>query len=353
MRVVMFIMLSLVYHTVVSTSGIGSTCAPTKNPFLTSLAAQGVKLLPTAVSHDKHCKSEWSGYGTCCDVNDLIEYTKKESSDFESKNKKLAWELNNLNFLVGWNVYMVSTIKDFKPIKTLENGKKVKTLSPREIRIKEFSKFSAIFHKNWAILFIKKGKCIKKMNELRSASHCGTCSGRSEIFFNEGKAKMKESKCLQVIDQCHSYWNALIEIFEKLASISHLVARTNSRTSLKAHTTQSEYMSEWLKHNKITESLKKCKSSKACTLQQADSICRSLVSITNEKDFVSQSTSFLKEQAQDIKNEKKGKKVTSRILEISNFNLGLNSVFMTSDVCVVPDMGPLGSTAMNFDVQFP
>ena len=192
-----------------------------------------------------------------------------------------------------FNVHIINGIQDFKLVVNHLKGAPVgKAPSARDLRIRQFNEFVKVYQKHSNTLFKKKQTCPKKLNQLRSAALCGTCSGRSEVFFLHDKAKMKFSKCLEVINVCHDYWQSLLLIFEALAKINHLVVRKQQTYKL-VKTEQSDFKAKWLQMNKISQSLQNCTSSKFSVIEQAALICSSLVSLTGNHDFLAESAGFV------------------------------------------------------------
>lgn len=185
------------------------------NPFLASLAtSDSVKVQiydqPRKDIPIDHCQAEWEKYGACCDQDDLI-----LSNYLESR-------------LIDLNVeFLAKVVKD-----------KAAALSSILIQTKSYfanhapqstkDKFKEIINSSHVVNFQENSKkCWDFMKAQRSSAICSICSGRSSIYFNQGKILVSQHTCLGAASKCHDFFLSLRAIDKSFADIKPLLLEQN------------------------------------------------------------------------------------------------------------------------------
>ena len=146
-----------------------------KNPFLDSLKSatpRSVYIFTTPLKgRYKFCKGEWSTYGTCCDPVDLKKFYELEAKLIDINKDKLTAAVASIRKKVD---FVIKMTKD----------KSLKRYSDEV-----FPKFK---HNS--------NKCWDYMKKMRGTAMCSTCSGRSEVYFSNGKILISPKTCKQAVN---------------------------------------------------------------------------------------------------------------------------------------------------------
>ena len=205
-KVFQSIILSILITSTLSIPILDANCED-KNPFLRILGSSGVQILEE-VSFQKgtKCKTEWEEFGTCCDIDGLIEYANNDHQSIRlavRDTKIKVYEISTLLTNLLQNVKWIAKNED------IFLGKRTTTIiGPLLLKIEPKIKLttsitnSPNFNKSI-------DSCWKTMKKARSNSLCPSCSGRSELFFERGKAIISENVCAVIMNDCSSWFSQI------------------------------------------------------------------------------------------------------------------------------------------------
>ena len=199
-----------------------STCS-NKNPFLKHLYQRGVDLFTQPQMQANGCPGEWSLHGTCCNKTQLQDYAKKDKQDIIAASKLLIEQ--TLLFVNGAKS-LYSIISDLTKddsdsrrsnrfVLKLMHGFDQTNLryfaslmdqmnSPQEIK-----NFTAETKQCWATV-----------SDLRNRALCETCSGRSQVFFEDDLAKISQATCSKLMQACMDSFSFTIRFLKVLGILS-------------------------------------------------------------------------------------------------------------------------------------
>ena len=189
-----------------------SSCMAT-NPFMHHLSSSGILKVqifdtPDTTSTMNHCQAEWSTHGTCCDASDLVLASELDGKLIDA----------NANMIVK-AVSMVKWILVDK-LNEIVAKKKLKMNPVTEKQISDF--FSSHTYTNFNE---STSKCWDFMKKQRSSALCSMCSGRSSIYFDDGKILVDRQVCRDTTDSCYAFFESLTMIKDKLNAVRSVFLR--------------------------------------------------------------------------------------------------------------------------------
>ena len=140
-------------------------------------------------------------------------------------------------------------------------------------------------------------RCNAQLSAYTSSALCSTCSGRSQIFFRNGKALMSIANCLVVINQCKSYWSKLIQYVDEVARIQETlnIVRSISRNNKELFVgEQHDYLLKFVEKHHLRKLIASCRNSSDCSEESAKELCASLVSINGQDELKTSANMMVK-----------------------------------------------------------
>src|SRR3990167_4740459 len=143
-------------------------------------------------------------------------------------------------------------------------------------------------------------ECCNRINSLRTNSLCYTCSGRSEYFFNEGRALMSMQDCRKTISVCGSTWRAMVNLVDATATISRFYEQFKAQLSINSQDAPDKQfiveLEEWLQKTEVRPFLDRCsKSAESCPVADSKAICENLISL-ERSSFIEKSAVITKDR---------------------------------------------------------
>ena len=192
-----------------------NTCI-VKNKFLENLWKRDVRIYsqPSIAFKKSRCDYEWKPHKTCCDLDSLIEYAKKDqqfTADAVSFiNQKFAQFFNPLTELIeGFQ----KVEKNLKSLSQATGQKKQVIDVMMKLNLTSFKNMMA--EKDIGNLFqIENRKCWELYIVKRSSALCQTCSGRGEKFFNGPRALVASDTCEQILAECSRAFDMTVDFIE-------------------------------------------------------------------------------------------------------------------------------------------
>lgn len=263
-------------------AGVQGFCIE-KNPFLAKLAASGVQIFTRPEpSTSQLCAHEWQPFLTCCDAQKLGQYaqTKTQHDRLAYQDARNELQQASLAFAAAFREF--STLED-----SISNCEALADLSPQ---ITEFKKRIDGFFPITEGQKAQEQKCFNKTERIRNYVLCYTCSGRSEQFFQSGKARISLEDCKSVIDECSFLWGRSIQLIDALDLAQLIVTKLRKRFSSTLGSiqfTSAVNLRSWIDSMNLRNTVKLCTNSSAptCDAASAKSVCENLVSV-HQTSFV-------------------------------------------------------------------
>lgn len=174
---------------------------PVASKYINSLVSSGVTMLEAPDYTRKHCKGEWSLYGSKCNVADLEKHAEKDLKDIGASTKRLKDTV--LNIAKKLSVLLIpSTLfhhyhhhhHHHHPGMFISHH----LLHRRDIKrvrslIRRFKEYSVAMDNCW----------VDTYQRMRSASLCFTCSSRAAMFFRDNqKVVVSQNACQYLVRSC-------------------------------------------------------------------------------------------------------------------------------------------------------
>jgi len=260
------------------------------NPFISSLRAKGLKTFTRPVKNHEFCGAEWGNHGTCCDADSLKKLVENEDKNTDYLQAFMTAEIRSaFNAMRDFYVRHGFRTRDrkFKNLFKKKSKRKdaVKDKLDKEIygTMKQIVKK---FRRTKRLMITSQKKCLKKLHEVRSGSHCFTCSSRSNMFFDEkSRMRIHENTCREIVSECTESWLLLIKLVNYMTKFREFTLRVEQAYHIpkkfRQHIPQLEGIASFLTETKVQEKLKNCKNSHSsqCSFDSVKSVCDTFVSI--------------------------------------------------------------------------
>src|SRR3990167_8203966 len=196
------------------------------NPLIDILAQKDVHvyLMHQRTTTDV-CRREWASHGTCCEVKSLLEYVKQDTQKLQMAMQEAYQEVLDSS----------NSFKDsLQKMVGLLNNPDVKTHIFKNVSLEQVVSIQKSFADATLLVSNQSEQvaCFSRINSLRTNSLCYTCSGRSEYFFNEGRALMSMQDCRKTISVCGSTWRAMVNLVDATATISRFYEQFKAQLSI-------------------------------------------------------------------------------------------------------------------------
>lgn len=205
-------------------SAVGSTCKDA-NPFIKSLVAERkIVVVDDPVDSKSHCATEWQEFGTCCTEESAVRYAKIDKDLLKTATEIVIDSLKTQEMLTR------KILQDLKSwISSDPNLNKSSEISSSVVNIQqslqEVQNITASTHEDcWT----------REMVQIRSASICSTCSGRSLIFFFEDQAIVSFDTCKEMLNKCSPSIDQIITMMGLAETIYNLMLSMQTNDSLEA-----------------------------------------------------------------------------------------------------------------------
>ncbi len=219
-------------HLVSSQAIPTNTSCPNTNSIITKL---NLHKLSTPVITDRVCASEFTKYGTCCDQWNLPYEALHDSNRVTPAVERLISEYKLFNGFLH-KYFLLVKEQAFAP---LENVHWVSYMNQRIQKAHEFVQREDVkaFFKAYSKEYDQADvddytthtkKCWDHMMHMRNASLCAACSGRSNIFFTNGKANVSPNQCKALVDDCHVSFRKTIRFIESYKDLAAFNAISES-----------------------------------------------------------------------------------------------------------------------------
>ena len=206
----------------------GTVC--TMNPYLLERSLyrdKPLRMQDTVAPNSNSCGLEWATFGTCCKPDDLRDHISRNENATLIAAKKVADSYARFDgyldklFGILKKValgYPKSPNDDWNEVtnpirKILNNGS----------NLYNFDRFSDVGRPENSRLYISESeKCWNHLRQMRISSLCSACSGRSSVFFSNGKGVLEESRCTESLQNCLVTLKMTFHYFKMLGWLSYL-----------------------------------------------------------------------------------------------------------------------------------
>ena len=305
-----------------------------KNIFL-GIAHQSKSLtVLSSIHYDEnpnYCRNEWNVYGSCCDVNSVQAYIKKDRLEVNSFVGFLKKELNltmrsSSDVLTRLEEIITSQRKGILHQFLKEKGRSMDYSAWRfagwrdqvNLQQERLGKVVKKFERSMK-------SCSHEMNRLRSASLCSFCSSRAEKYFYKNKAIIDMETCDEHIEYCFRSWvlfRRLERSIRKLGMVLLEMKKADLSLGVPLVTGKLlQSVNKWFKSANISKSIKEECTSKieGCPNQTKVHLCERSLNLVHPTfihffKYLVNST-----QSKNVSNKmKNAKKTISRIISTTN-----------------------------------
>ena len=286
-------MVLLVLLAVASTLSVVSARCEGKNPFLANLVASGVSVFTEPQpSTSPVCAHEWGFFQTCCHADKLKAYAQSQAQSHRSAYQEAKDELQQA---------AAALMTAFREFSNLESSiSQCESIADLSSEITEFKKQTSVFFSVTEKQLMLEQQCFNKTERIRNYVLCYTCSGRSELFFEAGKARISLEDCKGVIDECSFLWNRAIQLIDTLDLAQVIVTKLRKKFPTIVgflNFGSAANLRYWIDSMNLRSTTKLCSNSSAltCDSTSAKVVCESMVSL-HQKSFVENALQAVKSE---------------------------------------------------------
>ena len=191
-----------------------------ENPSIKILKEAHVMIHSQPVFTSSSCGDEWRLYGSCCDFETLKTAVLTDVQSIKEDTNKLVGTIS-------------AVIKVFGKLKKgpLDEKKNRAKLLQAALKGKGFQILEQMSIQK---ISREANICWGEMAKTRSASVCTTCSGRSQVFFNNQKALVTQEVCSRVVDKCKPH----LELLSVMSVLAQTVGKSMDESSTLAASTK-------------------------------------------------------------------------------------------------------------------
>lgn len=319
----------------------------TPNPLRNSYKAKGIEIFSRSIQDTKSCSGEWDIRGTCCDVDAVSRYTTKKIEDNQKSLKGILAELETIapeldKFIQSYlgeastssispEVAPAAPAVETQPAGGIEGAEQPQEPAGGEpgsaepqaeapVAESQPAAASRLLHGqhqhrqpapqtphnaaalaglkaqlqavvndlklNKDTLVQQQTRCMAKINLIVGVSPCSICSGNSAQYFENGRLKMEERVCRDVLADCHHAWARLVDISKKVQTFSDLASKlvgadlddpADSTSPKMGHA-----IMNFAKKTDIWAELAACEDPENCPFQSAADLCERFISLDKE-----------------------------------------------------------------------
>src|SRR3990167_3964689 len=343
-----------------ATQFVSQSCSRS-NRMRDGLRRMGVQIFRASQHNDEFCKGEWDIRGTCCNVQQVSDYTTKKTKQNDESLKLILTELEliapNLQkfvdtYLSGPQDHVPAANNtqnsnsnssdqqtDSSPLVSGSNQTESNQTQPNanqeaeqqtqpaeqnfedepdniddhsrrlqmlvarpfqhapntqvngnstamaQLKTKILTAIKDL-QENKASLAAQQTQCMAKINLIIALSPCSICSSKGYDYFSQGKLKMEEAVCRDVITDCHGAWVKLVSISKKVQEFSSLIT-TLVGIDLDQQTVDSNGKSVKLGHSIMSiakeadlwNELSSCADPENCPFKDVADLCERFISL--------------------------------------------------------------------------
>ena len=173
-----------------------------KNLFLQKLSKSSIHKVqvfkfPRMGIHTK-CENKWNAYGSCCEVQSLVEYAIKDREQIHNNMTKVKSGIleifNQLRSLIG----VLDTVRQLQ-------RPDLQSLRDRIEEVQRNNPHLVASNINASIAVLNStdvASCSDELSRVRGSALCTICSGNSQFSFLGGKAVLSTDVCLGLYSKC-------------------------------------------------------------------------------------------------------------------------------------------------------
>ena len=190
--------------------------------------------------YSKVCIPEFKAYGFCCNEWSLTPHVSEDNRYLTTATEKLVSSyvvfdgyVNKLSTILKSLALLPQSTYDPMINNAIAGAK---TFLDNPINLDYLDTFKN-FASDGPSFVASTRACWKKMAEFRQSTICQVCSGRSHVFFRNGKGMVEDTFCKELLDSC---WNSLkstldmIKLFNWLVPVQPDLARFGVRIGSEA-----------------------------------------------------------------------------------------------------------------------
>ena len=262
----------------------GTSCLG-KNPFLAKLSNSNlfkVKIFESPqMRNQTKCTFEWNEHGSCCEVDSLVTYAKK---DREFIRRKMA-ELKT--GIVQIFQQLKSFTKELDQIRAIND----KRLAPLHAVIEQLQSNNPhlntrSLHASLEVLNLTNlTTCSDELSRVRGSALCSVCAGNSEHFFLAKKALVSTDACLRLYEKCEFqvsaptiFLEALKKELDQINSEASIVLNPKLNEIIKPQNNNSYLQNQM-------EAMSQMLKSSHHTMKDKVDFCEKLIKLVEEPNF--------------------------------------------------------------------
>lgn len=246
------------------------------------LSTSGVEILPHPQSSPSQlCASEWQAHGSCCSTQSLRKFGLKEKVSFLKTMATATFQLSDTVKILH------SSLQDFEALK-----KVMATEGTKQELVDDLTEFVRFVHSD--LLQVTQNAeqdkvCIDVTQKMRSATLCYACSGRSQLFFSDQRARISLQDCVTTIKDCSSTWLKLLSLVEGLGTAERIVTALGKYYPTEFAQIKMELalpIKKWVLALKTRPEIRRClKNPETDCPQIAKGVCENLI-VLHSKTFL-------------------------------------------------------------------
>lgn len=245
-----------------------------KNPLMPQLKAKGVEIFQIPFETKKSCGGAFSKGGTCCNINDARKLLEDQKNHAMAVTEELFEEF-------GMVIEAFSTTREkikknllVKAFKKVFKAKDSEKLDKYEGELRDFRQ---------QIIPLQQ-KCTRKIMDFRAHSLCQICSNDSMKYFKEGRAKVSDEKCTEVLMHCVGAWRLMMKLIRRLKHFRIIgkfmdAFRSKKNKRFKVSFDSTDQIDDFFQKFNLRETVKHCENVNDCQNKDKRLICDRLISI--------------------------------------------------------------------------
>lgn len=206
---------------------------PVENQIVSTLRQKhNVQIFKQPKITSETCAFEFRVHGTCCDDKDLRRVASEDKENVNKAVERTILEFTHFNgFLYKYTrvlkeiAFMPQATDSSTNLKNLMISRARNFIYKPEIRtlISTFEPYDDVEVQEFKT---NTQKCWSKVVGARSSSLCFACSGRSHMFFKDGKANIPFNQCQALIKDCYQSLSMTIELLRQHKVLQELEEQT-------------------------------------------------------------------------------------------------------------------------------
>ena len=252
------------------------------NPFLREMVRLNkIAVVDEPVTVTSYCRSEWAEHGSCCQPQSAVHFAQVDSMHLTLITQAIAGAMSAQRKFLN---------KIRSDLKRWVEKSPLKAPEKTQIKQRFYSAIDSIGEVKQAV----HSKCwVTEFGRLRSASLCSTCSGRSNIFFKDGKALVTRDTCTKMVKNCFPSINQIVNFImaaeEFFTLLNYLGEKMKLDLGLMSKSSHLKKIFDALKKKQVTSSLKDYikDQKKSDSQKSANALCLEFMAL-NKDPFIFQ-----------------------------------------------------------------